>query len=410
MTDTTQADARVSALGNAGSAARSEARPRVALLCDLIEEEWPSMALTGDMLASHLDREQAATVHTTQIRPAMVRRAAHLPLLPRRLAHNADRLANRFVDYPRHVRRISKEYDLFHIVDHSYSQLAHALPMGRVVVTCHDIDTFRAVLEPARTRRGMLFRAMTQRVLDGFIKAARVACISEATRVELLSLGVVSAGRAVVIPLGAHPLCTPWPDREADAAAARLLGPQRDDAPELLHVGSTIARKRVDVLLKTFAAVRAERPTARLVRVGGAFTGEQRSLVRALAIDDAVTVLPPLEYSVLAAVYRRAALVLQPSEREGFGLPVAEAMACGTHVVAADIPAMREIGGEAIDYCAVGDVAEWHGRVVARIDERRAEPERWQARRTAGLHRAARYTWSECARSMARVYREVLDA
>ena len=69
-----------------------------------------------------------------------------------------------------------------------------------------------------------------------------------------------------------------------------------------------------------------------------------------------MTVLPFVDRRVLAAVYRRVALLLQTSDREGFGLPVAEAMTCGTPVVASDLPALREVGGPAATYCPVGDV------------------------------------------------------
>jgi glycosyltransferase involved in cell wall biosynthesis len=109
-------------------------------------------------------------------------------------------------------------------------------------------------------------------------------------------------------------------------------------------------------------------------------------------------------------VYRRAALVLQPSSAEGFGLPVVEAMACGTAVVASDLPVLREVGGDAADYCQVGDVGAWSARVVARLDERRDDPARWEARRAAGITRASAFTWGEYARRMVGVYREVLDA
>ena len=112
----------------------------------------------------------------------------------------------------------------------------------------------------------------------------------------------------------------------------------------MLHVGSTIARKRIDTLLRVFAGIRRARPDARLVRVGGPFTAEQRALVRELQLEDAIVVLPFLDRSTLAAVYRQSAVLLLPSEREGFGLPVLEALACGTPVIASDIEALREVG------------------------------------------------------------------
>ncbi len=111
---------------------------------------------------------------------------------------------------------------------------------------------------------------------------------------------------------------------------------------------------------------------------------------------------------MLAAVYRRAAVVLQPSDREGFGLPVAEAMACGTPVVASDLKPLREVGGEVASYCPVGDVEAWTTTVSALLEERRANGEAWAARRAAATADARRFNALEHARKMLDVYRELL--
>ena len=138
-----------------------------------------------------------------------------------------------------------------------------------------------------------------------------------------------------------------------------MLGPISDGAIEILHVGSVIKRKRIDTLLEVFALVVKEFPQARLIRVGGQFTAEQIKMVEKLGINRSIKVLPFIDREVLAAVYRRAALVLQTSESEGFGLPVVEAMACGAPVIASDLAVLREVGGEAARFCPVGDVEAW---------------------------------------------------
>ncbi|MEP7273329.1 MAG: glycosyltransferase, partial [Acidobacteriota bacterium] len=145
-----------------------------------------------------------------------------------------------------------------------------------------------------------------------------------------------------------------------------------------------------------------------LIRVGGPFTQGQNELVQALKLGDAVQVLPFLSRKALAAVYRRASLALQPSEREGFGLPVVEAMACGTNVVASDIDSLREAGGEAATYCPVGEVAHWSDAVVQLLGERKRDPAAWEQRRIRGLAQATRFSWSEHARKVVAVYETLL--
>jgi glycosyltransferase involved in cell wall biosynthesis len=199
------------------------------------------------------------------------------------------------------------------------------------------------------------------------------------------------------------------PEPAADVEAARLLG-HASRTTDLLHVSSTIARKRIDVLLTIVAAVRKQRPDVRLVRVGGPFTADQRRLARELGIEEAIVVLPFLDRSTLAAVYRRCALVLLPSEREGFGLPVLEALACGTPIVASDIDALREVGGTAVDYCAPEDIDAWTSAVVRVLAERRDDPALWRARRTAGIERAASFSWSHYTSDVVALYRRLAAA
>lgn len=246
-------------------------------------------------------------------------------------------------------------------------------------------------------------------VLSGFRKAALVACDSVATRDALLAHGLITPERLRVVPLGVHPTCRPHPNPAADAGASHLLDGGPRDVINLLHVGSTIKRKRIDVLLKVFAEVHKEFPKARLVRVGGPFTPPQVELVKCLKLENAVVVLPYLARDLLAALYRQAALVLQPSEAEGFGLPVIEAMACGTPVTASDLPVLREVGGEAADYCPIADVSTWTESVNNLLRERHRHPEKWAARRAEGITQAAKFSWAKYTQKMVGLYHEILQ-
>jgi glycosyltransferase involved in cell wall biosynthesis len=382
--------------------------PRVALISDLREEQWHSMDLVSELLLLGLRHPDVGAVDVSQLCPGLVRRATRLPWAGRvRRVATVDRLVNRFWDYPRWLRARTAGFDLFHIVDHSYAHLTAELPAHRTLVMCHDIDAFEAAL-PGSRQRSPLARALATRQLAGIRRAARVVCGSRATRDALVEANIVPAARIMVVPYGVHPTCSPRAHRQADADAEALLGPVDAEVPELLHVGSVVPRKRIDVLLDVFAGVRVRHSRARLVRVGGPLTSAQERQAARLGLTRHIVTLPFLDRRVLAAVYRRAALVLQPSEREGFGLPVAEAMACGTPVVASLVPALSEAGGYAAVYCRVGDRRVWRDTVSGLLDERERRPEMWERRRADSLHAARRFDALAHARGMLEVYREML--
>jgi glycosyltransferase involved in cell wall biosynthesis len=376
---------------------------RVGVVCDLAEERWPSMDLVAEMLVERLGR-QGRGVEAVRLQAPFRRRATAVPLAGRApAAFTFDRMTNRLVDYPRWLRDTRDGLDVFHVVDHSYAHLVRELPPERTVVTCHDVDTFRSVLHPSVERRSAAFRAMTRRILDGFRRAARVTCDSAATRDAILAYDLIPAERLAVVPNGVHPDFSPAADPKAAAAAAELVGPPSADTIDLLHVGSTIPRKNIRLLLHVVAGVRGRRPV-RLIQVGGALTPGQRALAVRLGIVDAVVEVPFQPRPVVAELYRRAQLVLLPSLREGFGLPVVEAMACGAVVVASDLPVLREVGGYAATYCSPDNDHEWVDTVIMLSWEEHRSPETWEGRRQAGMAQAAGFTWDGYAQRMINIY------
>jgi len=379
---------------------------RVAVVADLLEERWPSMDLVADMLVAELQAQSAVSgVQPEMLRPQLPRRYDRV-LRVRETGATLDRFVNRFWDYPRWLRRHAGTFDLFHVIDHSYAHLVHVLPPRRTIVTCHDADAFMGLVQPDLSR-SKLPTVLANRVLSGLREAVRVTCDSTATYEELCRHRLVPASRLVVVRNGVRPECSPEPDPEADRWAAQMLddGDARRST-DLLHVGSTIPRKRIDLLLRVFAAVREQNPFTRLIRVGGAFTSDQHELLRSLNLQDHVVTLPYLTPAQLAAMYRRAALLLMPSDREGFGLPVIEAMACGTAVVASDLPVLRETGGAAGVYCAVGNIAAWRDAVLDVLKRQRHPSDRVALRSTC-LEQAACFSWSSYAASMCAIYADV---
>lgn len=369
---------------------------RLAILRDYEEENWPSMDLCAEMLLTGI-REQGEAVWAAGVCPVFYRRLGRLPVIGRRgWAFNADRLLNRLWDYPRHLRRRISEFDLFHVCDHSYSQLVHALPADRTGVFCHDLDAFQCLFAPDRDPRPRWFRSMMRRVLHGLQKAAVVFYSTEAVRSRIAALGLIAPRRLVHAPYGISPEFTAVSinDAAADQITARL-----DGHPYLLHVGSCIPRKRMDVLLEVFARVKMRHPDLRLLKVGGPWSTEQQSQIARLGVSSSVVQVEGLTRATLAALYRQASLVLMPSEAEGFGLPVIEALACGAPVVASDLPVFREVAESAADYCPVGAVDVWVETVLSLLANPAVAPDH-----SVRLARAGRYTWTAYALSIAGAY------
>lgn len=360
---------------------------RLAVVRDFRAEGWPSMDLCADQLLAHLP----AAVAAEDVAPPFRRALGRLPF-GRRAGFNADRLLNRHVLLPRAVRRVARRFDFVHVADHSYAHVTAAAPPGRAGVYCHDLDAFRCRLEPEKEPRPWWFRRLARRTLAGLQRAAVVFHSTLGVRDQILARGLVDPARLVHAPYGTSAEFTP-------AAAGPVDTPVSLDPPFLLHVGHNIPRKRIDVLLDVFAAVRDRVPGLRLVQVGGPWPAHAAGQISRLGIGAAVTQVRGLSREQLAELYRRAAAVLMPSDAEGFGLPVIEAMACGAVVVASDIPTLREAGGTAAVFRPVADVPAWADAVTRVLRDPTFAPPR-----DTRLSHAARFSWAEHARVIAETY------
>jgi glycosyltransferase involved in cell wall biosynthesis len=367
----------------------------IAVLFDAPEENWPSMDLAGEMLF-----EQWRTNPSLNVTPTRV--SIRIPSIARRVpgagsaAFNADRALVRYVAYPLRAFAARRSGRLFHVVDHSYAQLVHALPGHRTGVYCHDLDAFRPLLAPESHGRSPLRRTLARMLLRGMRAAAIVFHSTREAGRTLADCGLVPRSRLVLAPYGVgHEFNERGDPRDgADVVLSPLGG-----RPFLLHVGSEVPRKRLDVLFEVFARIRAAHPEVRLVQQGAALSAAQRAHVDRLAIGDALVQPPKLDRNALAGLYRRASVVLVTSEAEGFGLPVLEALACGATVVASDLPVLREVAGEAALYAPMGDVPAWTATVRAVLEGATLAPPK-----AARLARAGDFTWHEHARRLRDAY------
>jgi glycosyltransferase involved in cell wall biosynthesis len=112
---------------------------------------------------------------------------------------------------------------------------------------------------------------------------------------------------------------------------------------------------------------------------------------------------------VLASIYRRAHALILPSEREGFGLPIIEAMACGTPVVVSDLEVLREVGADAASYCRLDDLDSWIDAVDRAARVKLAGGSEFAQILARMNRRAAKFSWSANAAGAVAAYRKLLD-
>ena len=267
---------------------------------------------------------------------------------------------------PRLLRRVSA----------SLVHTTYAIPVAcpcPAVVTIHDLSFER---EPTLMRKKDLavFRRVVPRAAR---KAARVLTVSERSRVDLEELYGISPERIVVTPNGVDPAFSPG-----------RVDPGRD---YILTVGAVQPRKN------QLAALAAAQAVGLPLVVAGPL--KDRALAAELERRGA-RVEGYTETERLVELYRGAACLVQASRYEGFGLPVLEAMACGTPVVTVPEPALLEVAGDAAVVVPEDELAEGIRRALREHDRLSY----------AGLERARAFSWTACAEKTLATYVDVLEA
>jgi glycosyltransferase involved in cell wall biosynthesis len=333
---------------------------------------------TGDeRYAENLLRELGALVGPVRI-AAVTRHPGLVPpgIEPVELDARSQ-IARMAVGLPRLLRRVRPALAHFNYV-------VPPLWRGPAVVTVHDLS-FERQPDLMTTRDRLLFRRFVPRSVR---QAGRVLTPSELTKRDLLELYGLQEEKVVVTPNGVDPAFGPEGNRQAP------------ETPYLLLVGAIQPRK--DPLTALEALTRLA-PELRLVLVGPEKRGgdEVRDAIQRLRLNGRVDLLGHIEKEKLAELYRGAECLVLPSHYEGFGLPIIEAMACGTPVVATRAGSIPEVAAGAAVLVEPGDPAA----LAEGVEQALAEHDTLVA---AGFKRARAFSWRETARATLAVYRDLL--
>ncbi len=400
--------------------------PSVLLVPDLPLERWASMDKyahrlhdwleSGDFglsvrLAAHIGaltrdsvgRRGSAADQRSDRRKAFVRWWTQ-PVDPSRVIlpgpfHGPQQWAARYYFYPWRVKREAKRVDLVHVLDHSYAHMIE--PAGRrpVVVTVHDLMPVVVLRSP--TGVGGWREGVRNRFLRQALKALRQAdsyVVGTEWLKRELATWLGDEKNIHVVPFGV--------DRAffGESAVARERGRREWRIPEeafvVLHVGSTVDRKNVPLVIQTVARLR-QQTDAYLLQVGGRLTPEQEQLIERLDLRSVVRSVASADETGLRRAYRTADVLLFPSLYEGFGFPVLEAFASGLPVVTSGAGGLKEVAGDAaivVEGRDPGGYVEALERLSEDSDEREEMIQR-------GWARARQFTWQKTAALTADVYK-----
>jgi glycosyltransferase involved in cell wall biosynthesis len=283
---------------------------------------------------------------------------------------------------------------------HSAYYLMPYAPGAPSVVTCYDLIPLIYPQYFTATQR-LIFRTAHWLAL----RTARVTlAISEATKNDLVRYFRIDPRRIVVTPLAADVHFQPPSRAEVDRVRQQYALPAR----YVLYFGSNKPHKNVSRLVQAFAksGVRDQESEIELV-IAGHWVQRYRQaqeLVEELNLKDRVRFVGPVKDADLPALYGGAELFVFPSEYEGFGLPVLEAMACGAPVVCSNRSSLPEVAGDAALLCDPRDVEALAHTIEQALTDRDLRATLQQR----GLARAAQFSWEQTAQQTRQIYQAIL--
>jgi glycosyltransferase involved in cell wall biosynthesis len=282
---------------------------------------------------------------------------------------------------------------------HSLAFVSPLLSPAPVVITVHDLSFLRFP-ERFRPANRLYLSTMTRLSCR---RARRVIAVSQATAEEIVRLLGVSPSRIDVIPHGVeHDRFRPIPAVELQSFRQEKALPERF----ILYLGTLEPRKNILALIDAYGRSRAIREAIPLVIAGGKgwYYEEIFERVERLGLTDDVRFPGFVPDAEIPLWYNAATVFVYPSLYEGFGLPLLEAMACGTPVIGSAASSLPEVVQDAGLLVAPGDVDELSDSLDRVVKDRNLQAELSER----GRKRSSGFTWQTTAAATAASYRRAL--
>jgi len=243
--------------------------------------------------------------------------------------------------------------DLYHSTNYMMPLLRvprHRAGAVKTVVTLHDLIPMVYRDHAPRSRKSRLYPVYAALMRQVAARADRIITVSEASARDVrhyLGLTETQAEKIRVVYNGLHPVF-----HEPHEVP-------RAEPPEILYVGRMDPYKNLLQLVSAFSESLKDLPRGTRLRIIGPPDErypEAMNLARQLDLFPRMDWEGQVDFDTLVEAYRQASVVVLPSEYEGFGLPVAEAMACGTPVICSNASSLPEVAGDAARMVAPGDL------------------------------------------------------
>lgn len=291
--------------------------------------------------------------------------------------------------------RVWQHSRLAEVCHFPHYSVPYAIPK-QTVVTVHDITHFKFP-EYFGKMKVELARIVMANVVS---KARRIITVSRATADDLGEMFPKVKGKIRVVHNGVSAFFRPFALAER-AGLGEIAGTER----YFLYVGNRKPHKNLTRFLEAYARLEKEECGIGLVIAGARFSADDEvaKLKERLGLRNLVEIEGASD-DTIRKLYNGALALIMPSLYEGFGLPVLEAMACGTPVVVSNVSSLPEVAGEAAVYVNPYDVDSIYEGMVRILDDPWLREELVKK----GLERAKQFTWENTARKTLDVYREIL--
>lgn len=296
-------------------------------------------------------------------------------------SHN--KLSQRF-----HLRELLSMYDLQHIT-HNYEMVTDP---SKCIVTVH--DAFFMKFEVPN-----FDYSIYKKIYPPFMKACRhIITPSEYSKKDIMETMDIPEEKITVIPWGVDHTSF-YRETNQKLISETLKEKFNLSNPYFLSVSCDAGRKRTDKLIEVYLSL--ENPENDLVLVWG---GIPQEIWNKIKDNQKIHVLKNLSNDNLRYLYNCATVSVNPTAYEGFGLPILEAMACGTPVITCNNSSIPEVGGDVAIYIEE-PIEKSLLKILSKVDKREID---LSAKIEKSIERASNFTWDRTAKKTVEVYKNQL--